>query len=762
MSTPTPAMKHRRLEDQETFVPPLFHMPVRPPANGFPCETDIVIAGAAKNSSSGNKGIDSKALLLNASPTLEFPAEDAAALLTALRQHPKCAEIREQLEGINEAYIESIFGEEDAREDDTRRRVDYNSACAVLKSNSSKRLSICVSCLTRGQHRHYRSWMITYMQTGVLPKATEDYPDMSTVLDLVQREQTAYLHKFMEETISCEACKLEAGYNKRSLGAGEASASHRACWNHNYLDEHVERFAKRWWRYRLESQVQLCLLDAEGNESRNDKSKNDTVREVVWDLKKTAASAEGMPLATLTPRTRQLATRRVADTIALRESLGRSRVLPAVAIPPSLPLPVQQLDEREPKLHPTTHTEQQHHEEEGVEKEERPPVHPVKTVPGVSFTVRVCKSALLELATAHLSSCRAGFRLPLRCTWHPEERRLHICFDKPLPAGRESRRNISASALKRLVDSDPHLPSNGRCSVMGRGESRCYADVSFGKDISIQCVANCAYDINGHNPVFRMVKIEYNCKGQCVANCAYDINGHNPVFRMVKIEYNCKGYNTVPDDEKTFHYESFSKREVVRMWVLLHCYPTAILYVYRVNAYSNAVIGIEQFSAVSFMSQVMGLWSSDAEVQRTWSSLHDVLENVVSAVVRQKLPLLEQPDGAGNFTFILSKELGDGSLSLCSVRACYPQLQLDETVTSFIEPSSRAVCRREYLPPCVWPFHDRIPYTYAPAPKTCYVINRTTETRHESAYYAKHDVWHHESRYYTVGEDGIVRERLEP
>ncbi|RNF01712.1 hypothetical protein TraAM80_06896 [Trypanosoma rangeli] len=742
---PSPEIKHRRTEEQVPFVLPQFHLPPQPPVNGFPHETDLLIRGVR-----GRAGVDGKALLLNASPTLELSTDESAALLTALRQHPKCESIRAQLNGINESYLVEVFGEVDAQEDDTRRRVDYNAACAVLKSNSSKRLSACVSCLTRGQHRHYRSWILNYMQTGLPPKATEEYPDMSTVVDLVQREQTAYLHKFMEEIVSCEACKMEAGYNKRSSEAAEMPMPHRSCWNHNYMDEHVERFAKRWWRYRIESRLLRCLADEETSKDNNSDDRgagnhgDDAFRENVFYLKKGLAGADtrtkvwARPRAELTSQTRQFAAQCIASTNRPNATCEEARHYPAVSIPPTLPLAVQQLDTREPQLYSRAFPEQPRGEIEkgaaGAEEEEMPLlIPPVNTMTGVSFTLRVCKSALVELAAAHLSSCRAEFRLPVRCVWQPSERRVDISIEKPLPGHRESRRNINAAALKRLVDNEVRLPSNSRCSARGRHKSKCWAEVSFGADFAFYCVSN----------------------------CVFDLTHQYPVFRLIKMEYNCKGYNTVPDDEQTFHHESFSKREVVRMWILLHCNPTAVLYVYRINAYSNAVMGIEKFSSVSFMSQVMGSWSSDVDVQRTWSSLYELLQSTVSAVV-QRLQLSGGADGAKNVTFILAKEKEDGNVSLCSVKACYPQQTvLDEAVGTFIEPSSRTVCRREYLPPCVWPFPDRIPYTYGPAPKSCYVINRTTETRHDSAYYAKHDVWQHESRYYTVGEDGVIRE-LQP
>ncbi|KAF8298763.1 hypothetical protein TcYC6_0068150 [Trypanosoma cruzi] len=737
----SPELKHRRMEGHMSFVPPQFQLPARPPASGFPCETDILVPGAR-----GKGSVDGKALLLNASPTLELPKEEAVSLFTALRQHPKCASIREQLNIINEAYLEEIFCEDDAREDDTRRRVDYNAACALLKSNSSKRLSACVSCLTRGQHRQYRSHMLTYMQTGVVPKNTEEYPDMGTVIDLVQREQSSYLHKFMEETLSCEACKIEAGYNKRSGKAVEVSALHRSCWNHNYMDEHVERFAKRWWLYRLESRLLRCFSDEEASKKdSNGGDGGDAFSEIVFDLKRAEAAARAAenakrtetvvkPVAKLTSRARQLAAQCVAATVTQRESRGEARCLPGVFIPPTLPLAVQQLDTREARLYPLAPPEQQRNdgdEEVATQEEVLSLTRPVNSVAGVSFSLRLCKSALVELSAAHLSSCRAEFQLPVRCVWHPTERRVDICMEKPLPGSRETRRNINAAAFKRLVDNEPRLPSNGRCSERGRYKSKCIAEVSFGNDIAFYSVSN----------------------------CVYDVTHQHPVFRMIKMEYNCKGYNTVPDDEKTFNYESFSKREVVRMWTLLHCNPTAVLYVYRINAYSNAVIGIEQFSSVSFMTQVIGAFSSDAEIKRAWSSLRDVLQSTVSAIA-QRMQLSECSKSARSVTFLLSKKKEDGVVSLCSVKACYPQqtVPLDEAVECFIEPSSRMVCRREYLPPSVWPFPDRIPYTYGPAPRACYVINRTTETRHDSAHYAKHDVWHHEPRYYTVGDDGVVRE----
>ncbi|RNF09619.1 uncharacterized protein Tco025E_06950, partial [Trypanosoma conorhini] len=518
--------------------------------------------------------------------------------------------------------------------------------------------------------------------------------------------------------------------------------------------EHVERFARRWWRYRIESRLLRCLADEAANTGDNHDSRGsgshgeDAFRENIFYLKKGLAEADTRtamavkPRATLIPQTRQLAAQCIAATTAPSAASGEARHIPAVSIPPTLPLAVRQLDTREPQLCPRASPEQPRGEgDEGgtttttttaaaAAEEVSSLMPPLNTMAGVSFTLRVCKSAFVELAAAHLSSCRAEFRLPVRCLWHPSERRVDISIEKPLPGHRESRRNINAAALKRLVDGEPRLPSNSRCSVRGRQKGKCCAEVSFGAEFAFHLLSNCVFDLTH----------------QC------------PVFRMIKMEYNCKGYSTVPDDEKTFHYEGFSKREVVRMWVLLHCNPTAVLYVYRINAYSSAVMGIEQFSSVSFMSQVMGSWAGDVDVQRSWGCLCEGLRSTVSAVVRRMPPA----DGASGATFILAKEKEDGNVSLCSVKACYPQqVVLEEAVAAFIEPSSRTVCRREYLPPCVWPFPDRIPYTYAPAPKSCYVVNRTTEARHDSAYYAKHDVWEHESRYYAVDEHGAVRE-LQP
>ncbi|KAH9601670.1 hypothetical protein LSM04_005790 [Trypanosoma melophagium] len=768
----SPAPKRQCAEDHNTaFVPPpVFRLPVRPPPKGFPSESEIVIAEA--QSGKRSCGILGKALLLDASPTLEFPVEEADAFLSSLRQHPKCASIREQLTAINDVYLNEIFGEEDAREDDTRRRVDYNAASAILKSNSSKRLSMCVSCLTRGQHRHYRPWMLKYMQTGIIPKTTDEYPDMSIVLDLVQREQTAYLHKFMEEIISCEACNIEAGYRKRSMDSEEILVTHRACWNHNYINEHVENFAKRWWYYRLQSRVQQLFHNVEVSDA-------NTLHKVVWDLKKSvsrtttttntsttnssssasassSSSAGVKPVAGLSTRTHQLANRHIDETVAMRESCGMPKLFSAIPIPPSFPLMVQQLDDRPPRLYPVAcsddnngnNNNNNNNDRQQLEKKKienaLPPTVPSDTAIGVSYTLRLCKSALLELATAHVSSYRASFRIPFRCVWNSVECRLDIYVEKPLPGEQESRRNINSAAFKRLVDDDPRLPSNGRSSRRDCGESKCYTEVSLGKDMAFQCVSN----------------------------CTYDINGKHPVFRMIKMEYNCKGYNTIPDDIKTFHYERFSKREVVRMLVLLHCNPTAVIYVYRINAYTSAVIGIEQFSQISFTTQVMGSLSHDLEVQRTWACLRDVLKNVVSFLVqqtqKQRQEQKEDSTTVTSSTYILVKEKQNSELTFCSVNACYPNHQdhnheeskrtaEDE---SFIEASSRAVCRREYLPPCVWPFPDRIPYTYAPLPKKCFAVNRTTETRHDSEYYAKHDVWEQKSHYYTVGEDGIIREWL--
>ncbi|EAN77268.1 hypothetical protein, conserved [Trypanosoma brucei brucei TREU927] len=751
-SLPSPALEEKRQQEHGAFLPPQFSVPMRAPVDGFPSEKDVIVPEVIRLCSKSSDGTGNarvyhgKEMLLNASPTLELPAEDAEALLTALRRHPRCAEIREELKGVNESYLEEAFGEEDAREDDTRRRVDYNAALAIMKSNSSKRLSMCTSCLTRGQHRHYYSWVKRYLEEGIIPNPTEDYPDLSTVIDLVQREQAAYRHKLKEEMIACEACKCETGYNKRTRSDEMPQQSHRACWNHNYIDEYVEQYAKQWLRYRLESQLLRGLL---GGSSCGGGGGGVNFSEVICDLRKSIAASTGVkPTATLCERTRHLCAHRVAETIEERQSKGHTRVLPSAAVPPTLPLGVQWLNEREPALHTSNvagaKVVEKDVSSQGQQQQEvaeaRPPALPCKDIVGTFFTLRVCKSALFKLATAHLSSFRGEFCIPVSCTWSPSAQCLDISIEKPLPPSCESRRNISAMAMKRLVDAELRLPTRGRCSGPDGGESKCYSEVSFGADLAFLCMTN----------------------------CVFDLKEPKPVFRLVKMEYNCKGYNTAPDDERTLLYENFSKKEVIYMWVLLHCNPTAALYVYRVNAYSSAVVGIEQFSSATLANQVLHEYSNDTEVQSAWSCLRDILSKLVATATRQYHQRERQhqegmDEKSGNpegCTFLLRKAKGHSEVSLCSVSSCYPtEPSVQDAVESFIEPAGQSVCRREYLPPCVWPFPDRIPFTYGPAPRACYTVNRTTEQRHNSEYYAKNDVWEHNLRYYTVGADGILWEQ---
>nr|CCC50875.1 conserved hypothetical protein [Trypanosoma vivax Y486] len=738
MATAPGASKHEIAETQDVFVPPSLNLPIRPPFLGFPSEMEVVVPEVCNGYKAKMGHICNRDMLLNASPTLELSGEEAEAILSSLRQHPKFAHVSEQLRDIDDSYLDKLFDNEDAKDEDTRRRVDRSAALATLKSNAPKRLSMCVSCLTRGQHRHYRPWVISYLTSGEVPKATEDYPDMSTVIELVRREQSSYLHKLMVEITSCEACKVETGFNKRESAGSGPTASHRACWNHNYIDESVERFAKRWWLYRLESQLQNRTFTEE--ESHSDDCEN--FSDVVWDIRRSLAStADVGPAVTLHARTHQLSVQHTESTTASRKSRGLSVVLPTVVIPPTLPLDVQQLENRKPQLYLHEGPESNYpgtlaHDCAPVLKDVIPPTLPFSNVTGVSFTLRVCKSSLLKLATAHLSSCRANFRLPVHSAWNPSEQRFDIVVGKPLPPEQESRRNINAMAMKRLVDAEQRLPTNARCTD---GTGHCYASVAFGDNFAFLLTSKCKYDL---------------------------AEGH-PVFRMVKMEYNCKGYNTIPDDEKTFQYENFSKKEVICMWTILRCNPTATLYVYRINAYSSAVIGIEQYSYSSFSSQVLGGMAKDKEINASWRCLRDALENSVTAVVRRHQRLLEKISAncdalvARSATFVLLKATQASDIMLCSVDSCYPERQeLAAAVDSFIEPSSRLVCRREYIPPCVWPYSDRIPFTYGPTPKCSEVINRTTETRHDSEYYAKHDIWRHEVQYYTVGGDGIVRERV--
>nr|CCC93189.1 conserved hypothetical protein [Trypanosoma congolense IL3000] len=737
----SPPLKYQRVEEGEAFVPSLLPVPLRPPVLGFPDEKSIVAPEdpLARGGADSRGTLYGKEMLFNSSPTLEFSAEDMEAFLTQIRQHPKCEEVREQLGAVNESYLQEVFGEEDAKEDDTRRRVDYNAALSIMKDNSSKRLSMCISCLTRGQHRHYCSWVARYMRDGVLPKSMEEYPDLSTVIDLAQREQTAFFKKFKEEMVSCSACKVEAGYRKRAADDVTPAISHRTCWNHNFMDAHVEDYVKRWLHHKLQllngvlAEVSVAIPGG-----------NRIFSEVVCDLRKSAkAVKESLPTVTPCARTAQLAARRVAETVRLRELRGLDTVLASAGTLPTLPLPVQLLDERSPVLHTAAgelvaslEAVKQSEDQQKELPEALPPVLPYKNAVGVTFTLRLCKSALLKLATAHLSSFRGSFSLPVSYKWTPSEGRLDISIEKPFPSESDSRRNINAMSMKRLVDAEARLPTNSRCSTPGLGESKCYSEVSFGTELSFLCTTN----------------------------CSFDIRGKNPVLRMVKMEYNCKGYNAIPDDERTLLYESFSKKEVVCMWALLHCNPTAVLYVYRINAYSSAVVGIEHFSAVSFANQVLREWSNDLEVQAMWSCLYDMLLGVVASVVRQHQEQSKGSEGSHSGdergTFVLKKTNQHFEVSLCSVQSCYPrELLIDAMLGSFIEPSAHSVCQREYLPPCVWPFPHRIPFTYGPAPLSRYVVNRTTAERYESQYYAENDVWEQRMHCYSVGADGIVSEK---
>ncbi|CCW62071.1 unnamed protein product [Phytomonas sp. EM1] len=221
-------------------------------------------------------------VFLSCCPTLQLqPTEVVPLVQEFLLQWFSEGEVRskfkKELEGINASYLQSLYDAPERKEADLFGRVDVDRSRRILISNSEaqtdsagdgavdvkrtreKRIAECVSCLTQGQHRHYRNVLKHYTRDRRRPPAsTPSHPDTTVILDLIQAEQACFLSKLRRETCECVRCVEEdvGGI----LSSGNVDNPHD-CINHNFFGgSHLRRFAQYRRMQLLSERVEGFLI----------------------------------------------------------------------------------------------------------------------------------------------------------------------------------------------------------------------------------------------------------------------------------------------------------------------------------------------------------------------------------------------------------------------------------------------------------------------------------------------------------------------
>lgn len=657
--------------------PPLFQLPLRPPGRPFPDVHAValpsrLLCGGQKRSRTGAGqytvlGDEGLKPLLNVPVTLECPADAKESVHRALERHATstsatsaapASAAQGALSVVDERYVVGLFQSDDKRERDTRRRVDYDACRRVLQLNADpkRRLADCTSCLTRGQHQHYKASIDAFIRTLVRPSPTMLYPDMNNVVELVQLEQKEFMKKLRREVKVCAQCDAEGGPCARggarppsevpaSTAPGEEEAedtpkvSH-ACHNYNYLDEaHVRPFLERR-RIRVQREQLLRFLtcaerggSAAGAVTTSGTSLSTEAETIskestcVWVLRsqefasryaKDDGSAPAVEVdAEVTANTQQLA----AHCATVAPGSSPSTKAEQATLP--LPLPVALLDGEEVDgcgdfFAPDVVYGEWDGGLDSAHLLHQPMVQSVPTETAsaiqagglarvVGFSLECHTESLLRLLCAHVQT-EQGFRLPV-CVHavpdptNPSSYVLHICIGQTLLRPTVSRRDLNAEAAGYLIDREPSLPASTRSSR----PTAAHSWKPSGQKAATDGVGVVGLTESKSCAALRFTRVPKVRTGDAApapspalllhttCNAVFDLQTHQPSFTLTKMEYlNKTSLQEVLSSTGSPLYllERFSVQEALRMALLFRCHPGATVHVYHVDAYSSTVIAI--------------------------------------------------------------------------------------------------------------------------------------------------------------------------
>lgn len=636
------------------------------------------------------------------------------------------ATLQQELTGLDYQYLRTFFDTDARREHDTARRLDAAACQRVLQEYKNlDSITTAVSCLTAGQHRHYRSIVEASLNNPRRPPGnTATHPDTVLILDLVHREQAAYHDLLKRCTTTCTMCAAKQG------GHTDSSIPH-PCTNANFLEEaHIVPYAKHKRRVRMQQRVvDFLALSRRGGEQIVPAGELSTVIvHTVHSFQRAYDEAAAVVLTSL------------ASVVEFTPQSKLTTATPAAVtpLPYGLDLSCLPIDDDTKDNHGT--------DEPAVETAERnwsavmdsnhallhrpPPQHPEAPLPQGSlrisgFILSIHMESLLAITTAHLpegmTGGKNGFRLPVRvrADTDPGEDayKLHMELGPPAPREIVRRRDIVSDALTALIDRLPEVQSRGPLT-------------RFAADVSLQASESGAPPLN-----FRVV-------GECTADLSVaGTDGPSPHFRLVKVNYLPQVVGEPP------LLESFEAVEVLRLGLIFRCLPTATVSVHYVDATTATLIAVHNYHRASWAAYTVAHPSlvRDADVQHAWSWLADALRafcrKLVSTVAVQlgviPAELRNGPEPIRLHYFLIkvndavatTKKLAasrdPGRLHKCELRlyvvtSVYPDYSLRYAVEDeakmgkFIEPRSEAVAVRDYLPPLQWPYTDRTPFTFPP------------------------------------------------
>lgn len=584
--------------------------------------------------------------------------------------------------------------------------IDVAAAKATLARNADRTktpsVAHCYSALNATQHAHYRRILDEYFGSNGSkppPPASDEFPQIADAIDIIAQERSQFLSRVRDDVVKCPLREYLKAHNSpehlRGLPAG-VNLEHYVL-NHNFIADEVANFATGLLENK---RVRMRKFLDETNTASVAATSSFSAVANVTDLSAVVSTAGGS--ATIEAK---------GAIVPLSSSQSIGAVDPGVAEGVLADCsPRHMLDMRSLRAgggvgnhcgslfssvcDPAVLAAVEARHKGGL--------------PAVVLSV----GALVSLATQPLAAFRAATALPIRIERRENGSRV-IAVGRPFgvsdaPA---TRKECARLALKRVIDADEGLPSTRFLGAPQRA--------AFALRLP-QCGAEC----------FLAAKVRTGADG-------------TPHIIHVKVEHCSKGYNAVADDPADFRYEEFAPAELLRLALLFHCIPHLHVVVYRVDAYTSSVIGIDTLTKHTFL----GLLTATGQAHELRFPLYETLgtsliglTECVSAAPKATGPLVlfREANGTrltlGTSALLASRPAkkqqqqrvaldGDddeeGEVDFDPMRrdgaeTGFAALLLRDPQAGEIEAAHDRVAYREYLRPATWRNRRRVAFTFPP------------------------------------------------
>ncbi|CAD2216824.1 hypothetical protein ADEAN_000430200 [Angomonas deanei] len=622
------------------------------------------------------------------------------------------------------SFLEKAFESPQKVEYNRFKRIDDRHVKEVQEHNRQQMiLEDCCTCLTHGQHLHYLPFLSPYLlYQRDPPHVLPTHPDMNKVVEYMKEETKLYLH-LLKNTFVDHVMEGQV-YEGDDDDGEDTFYKYSAHYGKAYLESrYVLPFIRRYRQARHEKFVVPFLEGAKEADGPHMAPPDD---DAPTDGKKKASSfLDDLQIWNLIDHTfesQYVNSNREHTTVRSRllTAVDPSSVFMSLRrevrnnFEMVYHLPLEHLEQ--------LWTEEQKEEEEkesavtvrrqalsltaslpinsrvaldkelfqgsnirntGTHAKKRVKVNSLEDKVDFSTVQRtvlsVDEEALLTLLTSPWDLI--AHRMPVRveCTRvkaaGKEKLSLWIHIGKTFPSATEKRETLFAAAMKQLIEDDKALQEKVVAySKDGKDKETAKKVASF---VTLERPTTLKDDAfkTGSNTDTQKEELPFILFGEAFGFIRRDHSGGppttHPAFHVVKMQYLNNGHSqggTVRPTDQTpsapYLQERLTLREVLQLYVYLHCYPGAVVYVHHVHPYHTPSVfrvdGVHHTNLDSYLRE-----ATTGEVREmakvAWDVVQDALQSCVKYIALAALRHWQEGRQRGDtteekvFHYILTK-----------------------------------------------------------------------------------------------------------